>query len=227
MKSMAEFNIFDNVKHYKGKFFQFKTVGDQVQGTYVDKQQGLNSFGSPQTIYVLKAANGEINLVGIPDSHTKMHEKLAEATLGMIVGFKFEGQAPSRNPKAKPGTMTKFINTYFDPKFVDQAWLDERARIEKEARAILGGMSSPTITPDNFMAGIEDEEAQAEQSAAPVSASNDARVNIRIMAINKKLIPDNIDPDAQDALIATMVGIPMTEENYSKIIIALAGMKSN
>jgi len=217
---MTDFNIFDNVKHYQGKFFKFEKIGDQIQGTYVDKQQGLNSFGNPQTIYVLKAKDESIHFVAFSDTYTRMLEKMSEATLGMIIGFKFEGSAPS---KKVPGKITKFINSYFDARFVDQPWIDEQKRLENEARSVLGGLAKPAITPDNFMAGIEEEEAaSAAASVAPSAAEkNDGLAAVRTLAVTKKIVPEGTAPEAIDAKVAEVTGLPVTVENLVPIIVKL------
>jgi hypothetical protein len=215
---MTDFNIFDNVKHYQGKFFLPKVIGDQIQGTYVDKQHGLNSFGSPQTIYVLKGKDEAIHFAAFSDTHTKMHEKMALATLGMIVGFKFEGSAPS---KKVPGKTTKFINSYFDARFVDQPWIDEQKRLENEARSVLGGLAKPAITPDNFMAGIEEEEGATASVAPSAAEKNDGLAAVRTLAVTKKIVPEGTAPEAIDAKVAEVTGLPVTVENLVPIIVKL------
>ena len=148
---------------------------------------------------------------------------MSTVTLGQIVGFKFEKKIPS---KSKPGSMTHIISPFADPKFVDAKWLEEQAKIEREARSILGNLPTAT-TPDNFMAGIEEEEANAAAAPAAVPATastaekNDGLEAVRTLAVTKKIVAEGTAPEAIDAKVAEVTGLPVTVENLVPIIVKL------
>lgn len=116
-------NIFDTVKP-RGTFMKFENIGDQVQGTYIDKYDGVDSFGNDQVIIVLKGEEDKIWNIGIKKYQKALLDQVEPATFGQIVGFRFEAIVPS---KSKPGKMAKIINFAHQKDIVDEVWLKEQA----------------------------------------------------------------------------------------------------
>ena len=55
-----QIDIFDAAPPLQGEFFKFQVVGDKVQGTYIDYQEGLDGYNNEQAIYVLKDAEAKV-----------------------------------------------------------------------------------------------------------------------------------------------------------------------
>jgi hypothetical protein len=122
-------DIFTSAKPQGGDFFKFKNVGDSIQGTYIDKRNGIDSFNNAQTIYIIQDATGKVWNLGFRQTAVVIHERMNGIRFGQIVGFRFDEE---RESKRTPGTKIKIIRIYADPKLVDQKWLDDRKAIEEK-----------------------------------------------------------------------------------------------
>ena len=226
-------DIFNSAKPQDGTFFSFKNIGDSIQGTYVGMRDALNKFGNMQTIYVLSDVDGKVWNVAFNKTASITHERMSGIRFGQIIGYKFEENRPSRTPGRFP---TKIIRIYADPKFVDKGWLEQQKAIEAQ----YAGTGMPTPQGPSITGGtdIEEEddgfgEFEAPSNAAPAGGglpegTVGAPVNpmlkaIRDLAVTKGLTAAGI-PDAEaDAAVVAYTKLELTDENFTKIIIALTG----
>ena len=221
---MNKVNIFDNenAQPLSGEFFSFNKIGDAIQGTYVDQRKGTDTFGNEQNIYVLIDDQDKVWNCGFRISSVTgqiIAERMAAAEKGVIVGFRFDSEKPS---KVKPGVMAKVINVYFDPKVIDSEWMTKRK--QSEAKQLADGEINDADIPFGAPADATPVTGSAPTTdAKPQNAAIDA---IRQLARTKGLTSEDQDEAAADAVIESYTGLSLTEENLTKIIIALTGYVS-
>lgn len=117
-------DIFSQVKPENTKWFNFKTVGDAIQGTYVGVSQAVDSYGNNQFIYKLLDTEGNTWNVGIKESNKRCVEQMGAARFGQIVGIKYAESIP---PKDGKGNAFKKLDIYADPKLIDEVWMANQA----------------------------------------------------------------------------------------------------
>lgn len=226
---MSEVDIFSNATPQEGEFFAFKKIGDAIQGTYIGKKDMMSTlYGMMQTIYILSDINGKIwNVAFNKERATITHERMSGIRLGQIVGFKFEDEKAPTKAGYKP---TKIIRIYADPKYVNQAWLDQQKAIESQ----YAGTGVPSVTnPTMGINDLEDEEFEAPVGASPAAGSlssgspakprNEAIDAIRNLAKTKGLTNDSMSEAEADSTIEAYTKYALVEENLTKIIISLTG----
>lgn len=225
---MNKVNIFDNenAKPLDGTFFSFAKVGDAIQGTYVSQHRGTDTFGNAQTIYVLIDNEGKVWNCGFRDTSVTgqiIATRMVNAVPGVIVGFRFDSEKPS---KVKPGVMAKVINAYFDSKVVDTAWL---AR-QKEIGTSYTQPVDASNDDNDFTDDLPDFNAPSTASASTGAAvsTEEKSVNtaidaIRNLAKTKGLTNETMSEADADNVIEVYTQLSLTEENLTKIIIALTG----
>ncbi len=219
---MSDINIFDSAKPQGGEFFKFKNVGDAVQGTYVDSRTGTDSFNNQQTIYVIQDKDGKIWNLGFADRNLIIHERMAGIRMGQIVGFRYDEE---RESKKNPGTKAKIIRIYADPKAVDNEWLAEQKRLNE----LFGGPAPKAVTEvaeDELDFNQPVDEEGDLQAADEKPQKNEALSAIRTLAMTKGLTNEIMLDSEADEAIEKFAGLPLTEENLTKIIIKLTGYTS-
>ena len=102
------------------EWFKFAKVGDSVQGTYVNKMDGVDGYGNKQIIYQLKVGAKLFN-TGFRESKKDIHQDMSTAKYGEIVGIKY---VEDRRIKNKMGQMVdiKIYRAWHDPKIVDPGY---------------------------------------------------------------------------------------------------------
>lgn len=239
-------NIFNDATPQNGTFFKFKEIGDSVQGTYINKREGIDGYGNTQIIYIIKDAAGEIWNVAYRKTNEVIQKQMNEVHFGQIVGFRFDAR---KENKKTPGTMMHIINQYSDPKFVDKVWLEEQEKMVEKANSMtqgngvgineieksrmdaekqwkaLDGNNTDGVNKSVFTREKAPEEAQPLKAAIPTSKVDDTLTAIRTLATTKGLAPSGMDIDAVDALIEVFTEMKLSKDNYTKIIIALSGYK--
>lgn len=230
---MPDINIFESATPQSGEFFKFKNVGDAVQGTYIDKKHGTDSYNNLQTIYVIKDSDGKIWNLGFKDSSVILHERMAGIHMGQIVGFKYDEERESKN---KPGlNKAKIIRVYADPKFVDTAWLDEQKRL-----ADLFGSAAPKPTQQTHtVSEVEEEDEDGDQPpfSQPVGNTGDLQApsekspeiefaSVYEFANTKGLTSSSMSVEDAKNVIESYAELPLNAENVSKIIMKIVNYKS-
>lgn len=236
-------DIFDvgDVGIERGEFFSFKKVGDNVQGTYIDKHEATDTYGNQQMVYTLidRKNNDKMWSIGIRTTNTILNDRMAEANIGCIVGFRFDKEVKS---KKYPDKMAKVINAYFDKEIVDHAWLAERARkIDGMGTALRGQGAAPVVSeaeqawrdlgaPANTAGYVR---TPAPEDVVPMVASipvtshvetHETLDAIRKLAVDKGVASAGLPVDILDALIEAVTGFKLSnQDEYTKIIIKLSG----
>lgn len=227
---MSEIDIFQNAKPQDGEFFKFKSIGDSVQGTYIDVRNGIDSFGNQQTIYVLQDSAGKIWNLGFRITAVVVHERMNGVRFGQIVGFKFAEEIES---KRNPGTKWKKVDIYADPKFVDQEWLDNQKKVEatytRPSATVSSAKVEEEINEDDIPFGVPANAVPAGGNlpTTEVKPRNEAVDAIRNLAKTKGLTTDAMSEAEADSVIEVYTQLSLTEQNLTKIIIALTGYVSN
>lgn len=235
---MENLNIFDEVK--QGQFFKFEKVGDAVQGTYIGKSRAMGKFGE-QVLYILQDKEGNVWNVPFGLTKTIVHDKMDGVKFGQIIGFKFDESRP--NDK---GNDAKIIRVYENPKFIDRAWLSSQKElgidINSNVVQPLRGSESPKESAepgsifgnDPFVVPSEagpaggslpkDEiNVKEVDMGKPAEPKNEALDAIRNLAKTKGLTSEEMPEVEADTVIEQYAGLPLKEENLTKIIIKLTG----
>ena len=217
-------NIFDNVTPNSGEFFKFKNIGDSIQGTYIDKSEGVDSFSNEQIIYVIQDKEGKTWNVAFRKESAFVNERMNGIRFGQIVGFRFDEE---RDSKKMPGKKAKIIRIYADSKFVDTEWLASQKNLDLSGVANNRGAVSEETEVDQT---IKDAfEAPSDATAASGSLPKAEKPNgaldaVRQLARTKGLTSDTMPVEAQDELIEAFAELKMEDKNMTKIIIALTGI---
>lgn len=235
---MTSVDIFQSAKPQSGEFFKFQNVGDSIQGTYIDIRNGIDSFGNQQTIYVLQDTNGKVWNLGFRLTSLVIHERMNGVKFGQIVGFRFDEH---RDSKRNPGTKVKIIRIYADPKLVDQEWLDHQKSVEATYARPSASVVAAEVAKDeddDFTDDLPDFHAPATATASTGAAtsgsgiveetqeksSGNAAIDaIRNLAKTKGLTNESMSEAEADSVIEVYTQLSLTEENLTKIIIALTG----
>lgn len=218
---MSDLNIFEEARQ-GGEFFKFKKVGDAVQGTYIDFQRDAkDGFGNMQHIYVLKDKDGKIWNIGFRSTNSVVHDKMATVALGQVVGFRLDELRPS---KRDASIMAKIIRVYADPRIVDKEWL-----ARQEGKGVEEGQASPvpSVFAETKVEGSEPLRSSLASSddVNTESTENAALDAVRNLARTKGIITPDLTVEAADGVIEAFAGLPMKQENLTKIIIALTSAK--
>jgi len=116
-------SIFSEENKVKTNWFNFKTVGDKIEGTYVGKRSMISKMsGNEQTIFEIKVENGEIVFVG---GKKMIDDQMKHIKLGQIVGFEYVGD---KKLPGRPQPM-KVIQVYANPTLVDKEWIDSQEEL--------------------------------------------------------------------------------------------------
>ena len=228
---MNDINIFDSAARQKGEFKKFDTVGDSIQGTYIDAYEAVDSYNNDQLVVVLKDKDAKIWNVGIRKKSTILMDRMKPIKFGQIIGFRFEEERPS---KAMPGRMAKIINVYHDPKFVDEVWIAEK----KKQDEMFGGITSaPSFTPEApAYAPTTAPEASPVAGAVPASTTVNAgttdgtlaatssvvQEQARKIAVSIGLAPESATAEVVDEKIFEATGLKVSEADPSELITKLA-----
>ena len=239
---MSELNIFDEVK--QGEFFSFKTVGDSIQGTYINASYNVpDGFNNIQNIYTIQDADGKVWNIGFKLSNTMCNERMSQIKFGQIIGFRFDEE---RESKKNPGmNKAKIIRIYADPKFIDTAWLAQQKELGVEVNepSTVGGNgmpensgAAPLTNSEGVVLSVPDGFFKAPEDATPVAGGlptasavvatperNEAINAIMKLALTKGLVEETMSQEEADAAVEKYTGLPLVEANLTKIIISLTG----
>ncbi len=219
MSAKEGVDIFKNTSAapQNGEFFKFAEIGDGIQGTYVDRREGKDGYMNDQIIYVLKDKEGKLWNAAFRTTSVVVHERMKNAKLGYIVGFKYDSDGVvKRGPNA--GAKFRIVNAYFDGKMVDKEWVKDHPGAEVS-------VSSPSAVEE----GAEPVRVGFPDNIEAREISEESIKTIRDLAHSKGLTELEPFTDEEneivDEAIREYVGMPLTEENLPKIIIKLTQYK--
>jgi len=156
---MSTVDIFSKVKPDNTKWFNFKEVGDAIQGTYIGVSEAKDSFGNNQFIYKLLDTKGDTWNVGIKESNKFCINKMATVRFGQIVGIKYSESIPAKDGKSNP---FKKLEIYASPTEVDEEWMKKQTA-ELEALKRLDSVQG--------VAALDNEAAELTASAGAIGAA--------------------------------------------------------
>lgn len=222
MPNVDIFNVVDSKP--KGTFVKFTNVGDEVQGTYIDRYEGESRFG-PQTVIVLKDKEGNLKNVGVKKD-TKASEILIKevdkANFGEIVGFRLSSIKP---PKVSGYNPSKIIKFYRDPSVVDAAWLAANPH-----RVNMRPANSNSTATSPAPVAAAPATAQAVRPAVPQAvvvypdSFAPTLTAIRNLARSQGLTNDSMSATQQDEAIVASTGLALNEQNATQIIVKLTSL---
>lgn len=209
-----EIDIFKNTDAAPktGEFFKFATIGDGIQGTYVDRREGKDGFQNDQIIYVLKDKDGTLWNAAFRTTSVVVHERMKNAKFGYIVGFKYDSDGIIKRG-VNAGKKFRIINVYFDGKTIDKDWTG----------------SHPDANIPDVRRGDEEGDTPMRVPFPPEEESliSDSSMEaIRNLANAKKLTDDSMSEDDAIEAIINYVELPLTEETLPKVIIKLTEYKA-
>lgn len=220
---MDDLNIFESATPQTGEFFKFSKIGDEIQGTYIDARNGVDSFGNEQIIYTLLDKDGKIWNYGVRSQVTVIHDQMRNIRFGQIVGFRYDEDKPS---KVKPGTMAKIVRIYADPKLVNREWLEQRKELEEQfgPKTVIPATHTETESKTEPKTDADVEEfpdTDTVVEAEKASSKNEAIDAIRNLAVTKGLTTADMKQAEADATIEKFTKLKLNEDNFTKVIIAL------
>ena len=221
----ADLNIFNETLPQDGEFFNFKEVGDAIQGTYIDSREGIDGFDNEQDIYVIKDKDNKIWNVGFRKTNTFIQERMKNIVKGQIVGFRFDEERETKMGSNK----AKIIKIYADNKFIDTEWmesqkkLNEMSGVKEEAPKAdyKQGTDEPFKSPDKTEAATVTPPTAT--SVPETNEENEALNAIRQLARTKELTNGATTSTEEDEIIEAFAEMKLEEENFTKIIVALTG----
>ena len=180
-----------------GKWMTWKTVGDAIKGTYIDKFEKVDGYGNPQIVYVLKNSAGQYN-VGFRKTTPQVHDEMARVKFGNVVGFRFDEE---KNTKAHPtGIKAKIIRAYVDPKMIDQTWVKDNAVLDEAVDALKARNASANTSSDGLSNAFD---------------------TVRQLARDNGLVSADEYDDETDAAVKTFTGLDLNSANIGTIIVKL------
>lgn len=209
-----------------GEFFSFKNVGDSVQGTYVDKREGVDGYGNEQFIYVLQDNRTDKTWnVGVKKTSLNLINQMNMVPYGYIVGFRFDEE---RENKRKPGLhATKIINAYYNlkdpqnPKYVDLAWIESQKGLGRTTFTEKSDVPmSVEDEDDDFIKDLESMKDEAPGAEPKVDLGP-----VRKLALTKGLVEASATPEEADAVISAYAGLPLTAKNLKDVVMAVTKFK--
>ena len=230
---MNQLDIFDIAPPQTGEFKKFINIGDKVQGTFIDLREGPDGYDNEQVIYVLKDADEKIWNVGIKKTNVVVLAQMSTATLGRIVGFRFDSIKPAKKQGMND---TKIINAFHDKNVLDNEWLEKRAVIADQHGGVASSIgatppiptpmpSAPTPIPVEAPSTASD--LQAAVPVAPTQTetpeSSPMIETVRGLAVSVGLTTMDLDEAGQDAMIKAYTTMEYNDENFPLIINKLTG----
>jgi hypothetical protein len=198
---------FTDADSVKGNWFKFTNVGDNIQGTYINKRSVISPInGNDQNVYELKLENGEIWNVG---SKPAIDEKMRNIKFGQIIEFKLIEIRPSK----KAGlNAAKIIQVFANSNVVDKEWLLEQESLGQLAPV---GEDEIKVTP---LPASGDPVADAIDAISDAPTAKDIEAQIISLGASKFNLTDANEIKTE---IMTKTGLAFIEGNYPKILEAL------
>jgi hypothetical protein len=225
-----ENDFFDGMTPKVGEFFSFKKVGDSVQGTYIDRRDGMDGYGNEQFIYVLQDNKHDKTWnVGVKKTSINLIRQMEQVPYGFIVGFRFDEE---RENKKRPGLHpTKIINAYYNtrdtnnPKFVDHDWLNTQKQLGRSSFTP-DSSSLPLVVTDTSSDSDDEFEKELEDLKGEAPGAPEVDLGpVRKLAVTKGLVEANAPEAEMDAIISAYAGLPLTAKNIKDVVMAITKFK--
>ena len=115
-------SIFEVDPPVLSKFFKFEKIGDQVEGTFIKRNDCIDNYGKEQAVVYLLKKDGETVAVGITKTKTAVIEKLEKCERGQVIGFRFVALGKEQTGRKR----SKIIYLSSDKGVVDSEWISNR-----------------------------------------------------------------------------------------------------
>jgi len=182
-------DIFDDTNKIKSNFWTYKTIGEEIQGTYIGKRQVINQLtGKEQWIYDLKVDAEFWSVGGKPGIDNQMRN----VRIGQVLGFKYVEERPSKKPGMNPA---KIVQVFANPNIVDEKWLQEQEEVN--------------------MGGTEDTEKSLGNGEVNDNPTSEKLNQIGQLAKEKLGITN---PDEVEKAVMEVTNLAFLEPNYDQII---------
>jgi hypothetical protein len=221
---MEKDSFFEGMTPKVGEFAKFNKVGDSVQGTYIDRRDGVDGYGNDQFIYTLQSKDGKIHNVGVKKTSINLIRQMEMVPFGFIVGFRFDEERENKkNPKLHA---TKIINAYYNlkdpknPKYVDLEWMEGQKTIGRNSFTA-DNTKNPPLPVE---AGADDFEEFLEETVDQAPGS-DGMDSVRKLAKTKGLVDKDVSDADANEIIAAFTGVAMEKGNMKDIVVALTKFK--
>lgn len=234
---------------YNGTWVKFATIGETVQGTFVDliyykkdeqvKVMGMDgklTFATTKIdthFYVLRQEDGTHKFINEKKIIDKQMQQ-AEVKFGQIVEFKYTGDKPSADPKYSP---TKLIAVYANKEVVDREWLEnnkakaamypyKKQEQEEEDIEVSEGQSPATTAEQSGADGIKINELPGVSTGQENHPFPDVTEEQQIMQLATQKLGTNsgMSQKEVEGIIMINTGIVYLAANFSKIIEKLKSM---
>ena len=198
-------SIFDDSNKMSSKFFQFKTIGDKIEGTLVDKRIVMNKMsGKEQILYELKTKDDEYMIVG---GKPGIDMQMKRVKLGQVVGFEFVSEKPN------PGlSATKIIQVYANKDIVDEEWVEEQDEIS----------DVDVDVNESFPSSFVPESQVGKESDGPQVTVDKLLEDIRLLAATKLGVNDKSE---LKQMVMESTGLAFIDANLGQIKESLEGME--
>ncbi len=205
-------NIFKEGKVMDVSPFYFKNIGDEVQGTYVGKRQGIDNYKNQVMIYELKNDSG-ISVVSFPIGK-KINKDMEAVKFGQIIGFKYV----SREKFIKNNKESEYKNmkVFADPNIVDQEWLNEHADGSNDS-GISEGEESSSDSAEGTSAGFGDFDSPVPSETPAKSNLSNEEMLVKIAELAKTKLGAVESSQIKDKVMEA-TGLAFLPTNYGKIL---------
>ena len=217
---MENVNIISEENEVKSNWLKLENVGEEFQGTLVDKHNSVDSYGKDQIVYEFLMEDGQIRPYGT--SKKAINVQMKYVKLGQIVGMKFIEKTPSSNPNFKD---THIIKVFANPDIVNQEWLESREeeKIESSPQSMeeISEQMPESEIPTPAPAVVGGVTAAAPVATVAPATTVDPVEQINELAKTKLLVMDVTIVKQAVQEVTTLAFIPT---NYAKIIELLTAM---
>ena len=233
---MSEIDFYNEENKVSGTFFDFKEIGDSIEGTLTGVSEKDDNFhpGEKQKVYEIeRTSDGSIALIG---GRPVIDPQMKNIRLGQIIAIKFEATKPSKVQGYKP---TKLIQVYA-PKnaerngpLMNQAWINGQSEANLAEQSVLRGStpSAPVQTPADPSGFKESEDGEitienldfsttpTPAPVAPVAPAVEVDPNKAALDEIKALAIDKLKTteDMAFAKVMETTGLAIIAPNFEKI----------
>ncbi len=200
------------------KWVGFNSVGDKYQGVFIGTVKGNDSFGNPQTTYLIEQPDKSVLGVGMKDTKTKFHELMSGVKIGQYVGFVYSKDLDCGKPNK-----AKIVEIVTDPNAVDPNWANKgginTSMVENNDDHYGVGVVPNNIFDNVAVAPAQVSSVTPSQPVQPAATSVSDKIS-KIMSLAKEKM-QVVDATDAKAKVVAQTGLQFTPDNLDNIILQL------